>query len=147
VDFCLCRTAGVESEMELAYAGLQQLCRPLAGHSEELATLHRNALDQVFGATEGAPPERFLVGIAALDLVATVAQKQPVLWLVDDAQWIDRASMQAIAFVGRRLFHVATGQFEPRPWHQSWPQVPQFWGLGPGAANKWGPVDPEMMAH
>jgi DNA-binding NarL/FixJ family response regulator len=102
-DFCLCRTAGVESEMELAYAGLQQLCRPLAGHSEELATLHRNVLDQVFGLTEGAPPERFLVGIAALDLVATVAQKEPVLWLVDDAQWIDRASMQAIAFVGRRL--------------------------------------------
>src|ERR1700677_51003 len=52
VDFCLCRTAGVESEMELAYAGLQQLCRPLAGHSEELATLHRNVLDQVFGLTE-----------------------------------------------------------------------------------------------
>jgi DNA-binding CsgD family transcriptional regulator len=102
-DFSICRTAGVESEMELAYAGLQQLCRPLAGHSEELTTLHRDVLDQVFGLTEGAPPERFLVGIAALDLVATVAQKQPVVWLVDDAQWIDRASLQAIAFVGRRL--------------------------------------------
>jgi DNA-binding CsgD family transcriptional regulator len=102
-DFCLCRTAGVESEMELAYAGLQQLCRPLAGHNEELATLHRNVLDQVFGLTEGAPPERFLVGIAALDLVATAAREQPIVWLVDDAQWIDRASMQAIAFVARRL--------------------------------------------
>jgi DNA-binding CsgD family transcriptional regulator len=102
-DFCLCRTGGVESEMELAYGGLQQLCRPLAGHNGELASLHRNVLDQVFGLTEGAPPERFLVGIAALDLVATAAQKQPIVWLVDDAQWIDRASMQAIAFVGRRL--------------------------------------------
>jgi len=102
-DFCICRAGGVESEMELAYAGLQQLCRPLAGHNEELTQLHRNVLDQVFGRTEGAPPERFLVGIAALDLVATVAQKQPVVWLVDDAQWIDQASMQAIAFVGRRL--------------------------------------------
>ena len=102
-DFSVCRTAGVESEMELAYAGLQQLCRPLAGYNEDLATLHRDVLDQVFGLTEGAPPERFLVGIAALDLVATVAQKQPVVWLVDDAQWIDRASLQAIAFVGRRL--------------------------------------------
>ena len=101
--FCLCRAGGVESEMELAYAGLQQLCRPLSGHNVELTTLHRNVLDQVFGLTEGAPPERFLVGIAALDLVATVAQKQPIIWLVDDAQWIDRASMQAIAFVGRRL--------------------------------------------
>ena len=101
-DFSICRTAGVESEMELAY-GLQQLCRPLAGYNEELTTLHRDVLDQVFGLTEGAPPERFLVGIAALDLAATVAQKQPVVWLVDDAQWIDRASLQAIAFVGRRL--------------------------------------------
>jgi DNA-binding CsgD family transcriptional regulator len=102
-DFYLCRTAGVESEMELACAGLQQLCRPLTGHNAELTTLHRNVLDQVFGHTEGAPPERFLVGIAALDLVATAAQKQPIVWLIDDAQWIDRASMQAITFVGRRL--------------------------------------------
>jgi DNA-binding CsgD family transcriptional regulator len=102
-DFCICRAGGVESEMELAYAGLQQLCRPLSGHSAELTTLHRNVLDQVFGLTEGAPPERFLVGIAALDLVATVARRQPVVWLVDDAQWIDQASMQAIGFVGRRL--------------------------------------------
>lgn len=69
----------------------------------ELTTLHRNVLDQVFGLTEGAPPERFLVGIAALDLVATAAKKQPIVWLVDDAQWIDQASMQAIGFVGRRL--------------------------------------------
>ena len=102
-DFCICRAGGVESEMELAYAGLQQLCAPLTGHNAELATLHRNVLDQVFGLTEGAPLERFLVGIAALDLVATAAKSQPVVWLVDDAQWIDQASMQAIGFVGRRL--------------------------------------------
>ncbi len=57
----------------------------------------------MFGLTEGAPPERFLVGIAALDLVATVAKKQPIVWLIDDAQWIDQASMQAIGFVARRL--------------------------------------------
>jgi DNA-binding CsgD family transcriptional regulator len=102
-DFCICRAGGVESEMELAYAGLQQLCGPLTGHNVELTTLHRNVLDQVFGLTEGAPPERFLVGIAALDLVATAAKKQPIVWLIDDAQWIDQASMQAIGFVGRRL--------------------------------------------
>ena len=101
--FCICRARGVESEMELAYAGLQQLCGPLAEHSVELTTLHRNVLDQVFGLTEGTPPERFLVGIAALDLVATVAKKQPIVWLIDDGQWIDRASMQAIGFVARRL--------------------------------------------
>jgi DNA-binding CsgD family transcriptional regulator len=101
--FCICRAGGVESEMELAYAGLQQLCGPLAGHNAELTTLHRNVLDQVFGLTEGALSERFLVGIAALDLVATVAKKQPVVWLIDDAQWVDQASMQAIGFVARRL--------------------------------------------
>jgi DNA-binding CsgD family transcriptional regulator len=101
--FCICRAGGVESEMELPYAGLQQLCGPLTEYSAELTTLHRNVLEQVFGLTEGAPPERFLVGIAALDLVATVAKKQPVVWLIDDAQWIDQASMQAIGFVGRRL--------------------------------------------
>ena len=100
-DFRICRAAGVESEMELAYAGLQQLCRPLSGLAE-LTGLHRNVLDQVFGLAEGAVrPERFLVGIAALELVANVAKKQPILWLVDDAQWIDQASMQAIGFVGR----------------------------------------------
>ena len=101
--FRICRAGGVESEMELAYAGLQQLCGPLTEHNAELTTLHRNVLDQVFGLTEGAPPERFLVGIAALDLVATVAKKQPIIWLIDDAQWIDQASMQAIGFVARRL--------------------------------------------
>ena len=103
-DGCrVCRAGGVESEMELPYAGLQQLCGPLNEPSLELAPLHRNVLDQVFGLTEGAPPERFLVGIAALDLVATAAKTQPVVWLIDDAQWIDQASMQAIGFVARRL--------------------------------------------
>ena len=102
-DFCICRAVGVESEMELTYAGLQQLCGPLTGRDIELSTLHQNVLDQVFGLTEGTPPERFLVGIAALDLVATAAKKQPIAWLIDDAQWIDRASMQAIGFVARRL--------------------------------------------
>jgi DNA-binding CsgD family transcriptional regulator len=102
-DFCICRAGGVESEMELAYAGLQQLCEPLAGHNAELAAPRRNALDQVFGLAEGAPPDRFLIGIAALDLVATAASTQPIVWLIDDAQWIDQASMQAIGFLCRRL--------------------------------------------
>jgi DNA-binding CsgD family transcriptional regulator len=102
-DFCVCRAGGVESEMELAYAGLQQLCGPLAGHMAELAAPRRNALDQVFGLAEGAPPDRFLVGIAALDLAAAAAADRPVVWLIDDAQWIDQASMQAIGFVCRRL--------------------------------------------
>jgi DNA-binding CsgD family transcriptional regulator len=89
--------------MELAHAGLQQLCGPLAGRMAELAAPRRSALDQVFGLAEGAPPDRFLVGIAALDLAAAAAAEQPVVWLIDDAQWIDLASMQAIGFVCRRL--------------------------------------------
>jgi DNA-binding CsgD family transcriptional regulator len=102
-DFYVCRASGVESEMELPYAGLQQLCVPLAGHTSALTELHGRVLNHVFGRSEGAAPERFLVGIAALDLVATAAQDQPVVWLIDDAQWIDQVTMQAIAFVARRL--------------------------------------------
>jgi DNA-binding CsgD family transcriptional regulator len=157
-DFCLCRTGGVESEMELAYAGLQQLCRPLTGHNAELATLHRNVLDQVFGLTEGAPPERFLVGIAALDLVATAAQEQPVVWLIDDAQWIDRASMQAITFVGRRLLAervvvlIATRDVGDENELAGLPEL-RLGGLNPGDAGRLfdllvsGPTDPVVRGR
>jgi DNA-binding CsgD family transcriptional regulator len=102
-DCCVCRTAGVESEMELPYAGLQQLCGPLVGRLADLPTVHRNALERVFGLSTGSPPDRILVGVAVLDLIAMAAQEQPLLWLVDDAQWLDRSSMQTIGFVGRRL--------------------------------------------
>jgi DNA-binding CsgD family transcriptional regulator len=102
-DSCICRVVGVESEMELAYAGLQQLCGPLLGRLPTLPSLHRNALETVFGLSAGSPPDRFLVGMAVLDLLAMVSQGEPLLWLVDDAQWLDRSSIQTIAFVGRRL--------------------------------------------
>jgi DNA-binding CsgD family transcriptional regulator len=102
-DFCVCRAVGVESEMELAYAGLQQLCRPLVDRLPELPALHRNALEKVFGLGAGSPPDRFLVGMAVLDLLATVAQGEPLVWLVDDAQWLDRSSIQTLGFAGRRL--------------------------------------------
>jgi DNA-binding CsgD family transcriptional regulator len=99
----ICRTVGVESEMELPYAGLQQLCAPLIARLAELPGLHRSALETVFGLDSGPPPDRFLVGMAVLDLVATMAGEQPLVWLVDDAQWLDRSSIQAISFVSRRL--------------------------------------------
>jgi DNA-binding CsgD family transcriptional regulator len=102
-DFTICRVVGVQPEMELAYAGLQQLCQPMADRLVDLPALHRNALDTVFGPGPGSPPDRFLVGIAVLDLAATVARGGPLLWLVDDAQWLDRATIQALGFVGRRL--------------------------------------------
>jgi DNA-binding CsgD family transcriptional regulator len=102
-DFCIWRAVGVESEMELAYAGLQQLCGPVIDRLADLPTLHRNALEKVFGLSTGSPPDRFLVGMAVLDLLATVAQGQPLMLLVDDAQWLDRSSIQTLGFAGRRL--------------------------------------------
>lgn len=102
-DFCICRVVGVESEMELAYAGLQHLCGPVIGQLADLPTVHRSALEKVFELSTGSPPDRFLVGMAVLDLVALVAQGQPLMWLVDDAQWLDRSSIQAIGFASRRL--------------------------------------------
>lgn len=101
-DFCICHVVGVESEMELAYAALEQLCGPIIDRLTDLPALHRNALEKVFGLRTGSPPDRFLVGVAAFDLVATVAQEQPLLWLVDDAHWLDRSSIQVLGFAGRR---------------------------------------------
>jgi hypothetical protein len=89
--------------MELAYAGLQQLCVPILGGLTDLPSPRRNALEKVFGLSSGWPPDRFLVGMAVLDLAAMAAQGQSVMWIVDDAQWLDRSSVQTIAFVSRRL--------------------------------------------
>ena len=94
---------GVESEMELAFAGLHQLCAPLFDRLEELPEPQRHALETVFGVREGAPPDRFLVGLATLSLLCEAAERQPIVCVVDDAQWLDRASAQTLAFVGRRL--------------------------------------------
>jgi hypothetical protein len=97
------RATGVESEMELAYAALQQLCAPMLEGLERLPDPQRKALDVVFGLRAGEAPDRFLVGLAALSLLADAAQKQPLLCVIDDAQWLDRASAQALGFVARRL--------------------------------------------
>ena len=94
---------GVESEMELAYSGLHQLCRPILDHLDRLPVPQRQALATVFGQSAGSPPDRFLVGLAALTLFADAAEQQPLLCIVDDAQWLDHASAQILAFVGRRL--------------------------------------------
>jgi DNA-binding CsgD family transcriptional regulator/tetratricopeptide (TPR) repeat protein len=98
------RAAGVQSEMELAFAGLHQLCGPMLDRIGHLPAPQRDALDTAFGLTEGAAPDRFLVGLAVLGLLSEVAEQQPLVCLVDDAQWLDRESVQALEFVGRRLF-------------------------------------------
>jgi DNA-binding CsgD family transcriptional regulator len=102
-DFQLARTEGVESEMELPYAALQQLCRRMLGRLGRLPGPQREALGVAFGLCPGSPPDRFLVGLAVLGLLSEVAADQPLLCLVDDAQWLDQASVRALAFVARRL--------------------------------------------
>ena len=99
----IARSAGVESEMELAYAGLQQLCSPFLHRLELLPDPQRVALGTAFGLTAGDPPDRFLVGLAVLTLLGDVSREQPVVCVVDDAHWLDRLSAQTLAFVARRL--------------------------------------------
>ncbi|MDQ3893411.1 MAG: ATP-binding protein, partial [Actinomycetota bacterium] len=94
---------GVESEMELAYASLHQLCTPLLDRVERLPAPQRQALDIVFGLSAGPAPDRFLVGLAVLSLFSEVAEERPLLCVVDDAQWLDQASARTLAFVARRL--------------------------------------------
>jgi DNA-binding CsgD family transcriptional regulator len=97
------RAVGVESEMELAYSGLHQLCGPMLDHLGRLPVPQRDALATVFGRSAGAPPDRFLVGLATLTLFAEVAEQQPLVCIIDDAQWLDHASAQVLGFVARRL--------------------------------------------
>jgi len=102
-DFRVVRTAGVEGEMELDYAALQQLCAPIMGFAERLPDPQRDALDVAFGLSAGNGSSPFLVGLALLGLLSEAAEKQPLLCVVDDAQWLDGASARALAFVARRL--------------------------------------------
>ena len=97
------RASGVESEMELAYAGLHQLCAPFLDRIERLPAPQGDALGTAFGLRTGAPPDRFLVGLAVLTLLSDVAEAQPLVCQVDDGQWLDRASAQVLGFVARRL--------------------------------------------
>jgi DNA-binding CsgD family transcriptional regulator len=97
------RTVGVESEMELPFAALEQLCSPILDRSERLPDPQRDALSVAFGVSGGQAPNPFLVGLAALGLLSEASQERPLLCVVDDAQWLDRASARALGFVARRL--------------------------------------------
>ena len=94
VGWHVATAVGVESEMELAYSGLHQLCGRMLDHLDRLPVPQREALATVFGLRAGPPPDRFLVGLAALTLFAEVAEQQPLVCIVDDAQWLDRTSGQ-----------------------------------------------------
>src|SRR5258705_12414336 len=103
------RVAGVQSEMELAFAGLQQLCAPVLDRVEGLPVPQRDALRTAFRLSAGPAPDRFLVGMAVLGLLSDVAEEQPLVCLVDDQQWLDHTSAQVLGFVGRRLVAESVG--------------------------------------
>ena len=97
------RAVGVQSEMELAFAALHQLCAPMLDRLERLPDPQRAALRTAFGISAGPPPDRFLIGLGVLSLLSDAAARRPLVCLVDDEQWLDRASAQVLAFVARRL--------------------------------------------
>jgi DNA-binding CsgD family transcriptional regulator len=103
VDCGLARAAGVQSEMELPFAALHQLCAPMLEYLDRLPDPQRDALATVLGVAAGSAPDRFLVGLATLGLLSEVAQVRPLVCLIDDHQWLDQASRQVLAFVARRL--------------------------------------------
>jgi DNA-binding CsgD family transcriptional regulator len=105
----IARAAGVESEMELGFAGLHALCAPMLGELARLPSPQRDALSTAFGMSDGAPPDRFLVGLAVLSMLADAAEQEPLLCVVDDAQWLDRVSVETLAFVARRLLAERVG--------------------------------------
>jgi hypothetical protein len=108
-DMTVVRAVGVESEMELAFASVHQLCGPLLDRLPRLPAPQRQAMEIVFGLRAGAAPDRFLVGLAVLSLFSEVAEERPLLCVVDDEQWLDRASALTLAFVTRRLLAEPVG--------------------------------------
>ena len=102
-DFTLLRAVGVESEMELPFAALHQVCAPLMHFADRLPAPQRDALEVTFGVRAGAAPDRFLVALATLSLFSEAAHERPLLCVIDDAQWLDGASAQTLGFVARRL--------------------------------------------
>jgi DNA-binding CsgD family transcriptional regulator len=134
------RAAGVQSEMELPFAALHQLCARMLDQLERLARPQRDALGAAFGLTAGDAANRFFVGLAVLSLLSGVAEERPLLCVVDDAQWLDRASAQALTFVSRRLLAesvaIVIAVREPIE-EQEWAGLPELvvGGLGDGDAR------------
>ena len=102
-DFQIGRTIGAEGEMELAFAALQQLCSPNLDLTERLPDPQREALEVALGLSTGRAPNLFFLGLAVLNLLSEAADERPILFVVDDAQWLDRGSAGVLAFVARRL--------------------------------------------
>jgi DNA-binding CsgD family transcriptional regulator len=132
------RAVGIESEMELPFAALHQVCAPILDHLERLPSPQREALRIVFGLSDGPAPGGFLVGLAALTLLSEVAEEHPLLCVVDDAHWLDHASARTLAFVARRLFAERVGVIfaarEPGEELHGLPEL-EVRGLGNGDAR------------
>ena len=107
--FSVARCMGVESDMELAFTGLHDLCTPMLSYFDALDEPQREALSVALGLASGEPPESFLVALAALNLLAQAAEDRPLLCIVDDVQWLDQATAQVLGFVGRRLLAEPVG--------------------------------------
>src|SRR5262245_7137942 len=101
--FRVSQVAGIEAEAELPFAGLHLLCAPLLSSLDGLPEPQRHALSVALGLSFGDPPDRFLIALAVLSLLSAVAEEEPLLCIVDDAQWLDGASAPVLAFVARRL--------------------------------------------
>src|SRR6201995_2398824 len=137
--FRVARAAGVQSEMELPFAGLHQLCASMLDRLACLPGPQRNALGTTFGLAAGSAPDLFLVGLAVLSLFSVVAEERPLLCVVDDSQWLDRASTRALAFVARRLGHEAVALiFAVREPSEELARLPELLveGLGNGEARR-----------
>jgi DNA-binding CsgD family transcriptional regulator len=155
-DFWVVRAVGVESEMELAFAALQQLCAPLLDLLGRIPNPQGDAINTAFGLQTGTAPDRFLVGLAVLNLFAEAATERPLLCVVDDAQWLDRVSRQTLAFVARRLLAesvaVLSAAREPTQELKGLPQLVVH-GLGDADARKLhasavhGPTDEAVRAR
>ena len=155
-DFWVVRAVGVESEMELAFAALQQLCAPLLDLLERIPSPQRDALNTAFGLQTGAAPDSFLVGLAVLNLLSEAATERPLLCVVDDAQWLDWVSGQTLAFVARRLLAESVALLsaarEPNQELRGLPQLVVH-GLGDADARKLhasavhGPMDEAVRAR
>lgn len=141
------QTAGVESEMELAFAGLHQLCAPLLAGLRFLPERQGEALRVVFGMSSGPAPDPFMVGLATLGLLANVAEQRPLVCVVDDEQWLDRASAQVLGFVARRLVAESVGLvFGARVATSDLAGLPQLSVAGLCAADARALLDAEVAA-
>src|SRR5215218_6065120 len=127
--FRVARIAGVESEMELPFAALHQLCAPMLGRVDALVGPQQTALRVAFGLSSGDAPNPVVVGLAALSLLAEVAVERPLLCVVDDAQWLDAASAEVLGFVARRLLAESVAivfAVRDRPDQLGFPELPEL---------------------